>query len=47
MLTVTEMLRQHKVVRKFVEFYGEGVASVPLANREAYTSSTFSFCAAQ
>ncbi len=32
-LTVTEMLRQHKVVGKFVEFYGEGVASVPLANR--------------
>ena len=32
-LTVTEMLRQHKVVGKFVEFYGEGVAEVPLANR--------------
>jgi aconitate hydratase len=32
-LTVTEMLRQHGVVGKFVEFYGEGVASVPLANR--------------
>jgi aconitate hydratase len=27
------MLRQHNVVGKFVEFYGEGVAAVPLANR--------------
>jgi len=32
-LTITEMLREHGVVGKFVEFYGEGVASVPLANR--------------
>ncbi|MFV0429650.1 MAG: aconitate hydratase AcnA [Arachnia sp.] len=32
-LTITEMLREHKVVGKFVEFYGEGVASVPVANR--------------
>ncbi|ADT99629.1 MULTISPECIES: aconitate hydratase [Mycolicibacterium] len=32
-LTVTEMLRQHGVVGKFVEFYGDGVAEVPLANR--------------
>ncbi|MGH3637271.1 MAG: aconitate hydratase AcnA, partial [Mycobacterium sp.] len=32
-LTVTEMLRKHGVVGKFVEFYGEGVAKVPLANR--------------
>jgi aconitate hydratase len=32
-LTLTEMLRQHGVVGKFVEFYGEGVAAVPLANR--------------
>ena len=32
-LTITEMLRQHKVVGKFVEFYGEGVSAVPLANR--------------
>ncbi|MEV4598253.1 aconitate hydratase AcnA [Amycolatopsis sp. NPDC049253] len=32
-LTITEMLRKHGVVSKFVEFYGEGVASVPLANR--------------
>jgi len=32
-LTITDMLRQHKVVGKFVEFYGEGVSQVPLANR--------------
>ncbi|MGA4507565.1 aconitate hydratase AcnA [Propionibacteriaceae bacterium G1746] len=32
-LTITEMLREHKVVGKFVEFYGEGVTEVPLANR--------------
>jgi len=32
-LTITEMLREHGVVGKFVEFYGEGVGSVPLANR--------------
>jgi len=32
-LTITEMLRQHKVVGKFVEFYGPGVSAVPLANR--------------
>jgi aconitate hydratase len=32
-LTITEMLREHGVVGKFVEFYGPGVAAVPLANR--------------
>jgi len=32
-LTITDMLRKHGVVGKFVEFYGVGVASVPLANR--------------
>ncbi len=32
-LTITDMLRKQGVVGKFVEFYGEGVASVPLANR--------------
>ncbi len=32
-LTITQMLRQHGVVGKFVEFYGPGVAAVPLANR--------------
>src|SRR5699024_9531013 len=31
-LTITEMLREHGAVGKFVEFYGSGVASVPLAN---------------
>lgn len=33
MLTITEMLRKHGVVGKFVEFYGEGVAATSLANR--------------
>jgi aconitate hydratase len=32
-LTITEILRKHGVVGKFVEFYGPGVAAVPLANR--------------
>lgn len=32
-LTITQMLRAHGVVGKFVEFYGAGVAHVPLANR--------------
>ncbi len=32
-LTITQTLRQHGVVGKFVEFYGAGVAAVPLANR--------------
>jgi aconitate hydratase len=32
-LTITEMLRKHGAVGKFVEFYGPGVAAVPLANR--------------
>ena len=32
-LTITEKLRKHGVVGKFVEFYGDGVSSVPLANR--------------
>ena len=32
-LTITDMLRQHGAVGKFVEFYGKGVAEVPLANR--------------
>ncbi len=32
-LTITQMLRQHGVVGKFVEFYGAGVTQVPLANR--------------
>ena len=32
-LTITEALRKHGVVGKFVEFYGPGVVSVPMANR--------------
>jgi aconitate hydratase len=32
-LTITQMLREHGVVGKFVEFYGAGVSAVPLANR--------------
>ncbi|NEG70108.1 aconitate hydratase AcnA [Bifidobacterium choloepi] len=32
-LTITDMLRRHGVVGKFVEFYGEGIANIPLANR--------------
>ena len=32
-LTITDMLRKHGVVGKFVEFYGDGVGQVPLANR--------------
>jgi aconitate hydratase len=32
-LTITEMLREHGVVGKFVEFYGDGVGALPLANR--------------
>jgi aconitate hydratase A / 2-methylisocitrate dehydratase len=32
-LTITEILRRQGVVGKFVEFYGEGVGAVPLANR--------------
>jgi aconitate hydratase len=32
-LTVTEMLRNHGVVGKFVEFHGEGLARLPLADR--------------
>ncbi len=33
MLTVTEMLRKHGVVDKFVEFFGDGLANLPLADR--------------
>src|SRR6202044_3939068 len=32
-LTITELLRRHGVVGKFVEFHGDGVAAVPVANR--------------
>ena len=39
-LTITEMARKHGVVGKFVEFYGEGVAEVPLANRATIGNMT-------
>jgi aconitate hydratase len=32
-LTITELLRKHGVVGKFVEFHGDGVPAVPVANR--------------
>ena len=32
-LTITQMLREHNVVGKFVEFYGPGIADIPVANR--------------
>ncbi|MFP3037046.1 MAG: aconitate hydratase AcnA [Arsenophonus sp. ER-BJ3-MAG3] len=32
-LTITQMLRKHKVVGKFVEFYGDGLANLTVANR--------------
>lgn len=32
-LTITDLLRKHGVVGKFVEFYGAGVTALPLANR--------------
>lgn len=32
-LTVTQLLRQHGVVGRFVEFYGDGLAQLPLADR--------------
>src|SRR5680860_604959 len=39
-LTVTEILRQHGVVGKFVEFFGPGVASVTLENRATIGNMT-------
>jgi len=32
-LTITQMLRKHGVVGKFVEFFGPGVTALPMANR--------------
>src|SRR5256886_9581442 len=32
-LTITQILRSHGVVEKFVEFYGEGLASMSVADR--------------
>ena len=39
-LTITERLREHRVVGKFVEFYGPGIAAVPLANRATIGNMT-------
>ncbi len=39
-LTVTELLRRHGVVGKFVECYGPGVASLPLENRATIGNMT-------
>jgi aconitate hydratase len=39
-LVITELLREHGVVGKFVEFYGPGVAAVPLANRATIGNMT-------
>ena len=42
-LTITEMLRRHGVVGKFVEFYGEGVGAVPLATRATIVALPVTF----
>ncbi|MCL1800879.1 MAG: aconitate hydratase AcnA, partial [Promicromonosporaceae bacterium] len=42
-LTITERLRQHGVVGKFVEFFGEGVAQIPLANRATISNMSPEF----
>ncbi|MDR1394274.1 MAG: aconitate hydratase AcnA [Bifidobacteriaceae bacterium] len=42
-LTITEKLRQHGVVGKFVEFYGPGVSHVPLANRATISNMSPEF----
>jgi aconitate hydratase len=42
-LTITEMLRRHGVVGKFVEFYGDGVGQVPLANRATISNMSPEF----
>ena len=39
-LTITELLRQHGAVGKFVEFYGPGVTQVPVANRATIGNMT-------
>ena len=45
-LTVTEMLRKEKVVGKFVEFFGEGTASLAVPDRAARTRASFERMAA-
>ncbi|MGQ6362806.1 aconitate hydratase AcnA [Serratia sp. IR-2025] len=42
-LTVTQMLRKHGVVGKFVEFYGDGLADLPLADRAAIANMSPEF----
>ena len=42
-LTVTEMLRNHGVVGKFVEFYGDGLAELPLADRATLSNMSPEF----
>jgi len=42
-LTVTEMLRDHGVVGKFVEFYGDGLAELPLADRATLSNMSPEF----
>ncbi len=42
-LTVTEMLRKHGVVDKFVEFFGDGLANLPLADRATLSNMSPEF----
>lgn len=42
-LTITQMLREHKVVGKFVEFYGEGVSQLSVANRATISNMSPEF----
>ncbi len=42
-LTVTEMLRKHGVVGKFVEFYGEGLSSLTVADRATLSNMSPEF----
>ncbi|KAF5950221.1 hypothetical protein HYC85_012214 [Camellia sinensis] len=43
-LTVTQMLRKHGVVDKFVEFYGEGVVKISLADRATIANVSQVWC---
>jgi len=43
-LTITEMLRKHGVVGKFVEFYGPGVSALPMANRATIGNMSPEYC---
>ncbi|CAA3023387.1 aconitate hydratase, cytoplasmic [Olea europaea subsp. europaea] len=42
-LTVTQMLRKHGVVGKFVEFYGEGISQLSLADRETIANMSLEY----